>query len=340
MKITKVSRTTSAILVVSVFLPVPWPSVARPTDPSDDSSAVIAPIIVAALIGAGVVVAGGTVAWINDQSNDVQVQGNSVATATINPTHCGAITTDMCTAAGFSTALCSTTVNNGCGFSATVNFAEEPFFGADTLSPFARAFAKGVHFEEEEHAVFAESMVQIDNTTRAMRAGLSGASSLFPSGGHPDGTVLATISIDDFTVQVRNSSFKTSSWDINYVVTPEGASPVEVFRSSGVLNSDGTISDLTGNIPNSLLTPFLGPDGYWTIELTDFSDEVIIGFLDVGEELDVVMAADATMEVNDALLTKPIPTVSEWGVVVMVLVLLVAGTIVSAGVRKGRSAAA
>lgn len=37
---------------------------------------------------------------------------------------------------------------------------------------------------------------------------------------------------------------------------------------------------------------------------------------------------------------KDIPTVSEWGVVVMVLVLLVGGTIVSAGVRKGRSAAA
>ena len=37
---------------------------------------------------------------------------------------------------------------------------------------------------------------------------------------------------------------------------------------------------------------------------------------------------------------EPIPTVSEWGVVVMVLVLLVAGTIVFAGVRRGRSAAA
>lgn len=35
-----------------------------------------------------------------------------------------------------------------------------------------------------------------------------------------------------------------------------------------------------------------------------------------------------------------IPTVSEWGVVVMVLVLLVAGTIVFAGVRRRRTAAA
>ena len=44
-----------------------------------------------------------------------------------------------------------------------------------------------------------------------------------------------------------------------------------------------------------------------------------------------------TYEQNDS---HVIPTVSEWAVVVMVLVLLVAGTIVFAGVRKGRSAAA
>lgn len=65
--------------LVLLFAVVLNPSVVAEVD-SKDSEA-IAPAVVAALIGAGVVVVGGTVAFINDQSDDVQAHGVAVGTS-------------------------------------------------------------------------------------------------------------------------------------------------------------------------------------------------------------------------------------------------------------------
>lgn len=271
------------------------------TTPSEEESlAPLADVIVAALIAAGVVVVGGVVQWIYDNQDDVKVQGVSIVTSTAVPSHCGIDGKDTCADDGWSWASCSTDVINSCGEARTRNYAYEPVFGKDVLSPWIGGYAKLIHepYEPEEHKIFAESKVQIDNTvrTKATPAQVSPHS----SSSHPDGTVLGTIEIDDFKVQVRGSSAKTSSWDINFVATPKDSSPVQVFHSSGVLDSNGEILNLAGDIPRNQLTPSFNSDSLWTIEFTGYSDEVVLGFLNPGDSTEVEMHADATMELNDA----------------------------------------
>ena len=116
---------------------------------------------------------------------------------------------------------------------------------------------------------------------------------------------------------------------------------ITIFPGQTAATTAMNMVSAINNIPNAAGTTitFDPPSGIDITSTQNFDCRVCAGNNPCGPGDEIPPARMVEGQLWDKFISD-VPTLSEWSVVVMVLVLLVAGTIVFAGVRRGRTTAA
>lgn len=293
------------------------------------------PAETAAVAGVVIEVIGGLSSWLEKNSDDCAVAAMAAAWGK----DCS-MTKEECTDTGLYNAYCSAPAENACGYGRGSGRAYESvvgMWGGYEIDPYAKAWAKPLHNNQDAHGASAWGKAQVDGTSRAkseetppsrpggeqdLLADRSDASDrrsnvenrrartadAAAGGAYPEGAVVAVAFFDTLRLSANGGS-PVGSWiRAKFEVT-------ELFQWETFvqIEGDGTLTT-TGGIPASSFSVAFDPVAdRWNVALVDFRVEFAVDTLETAvsvDSIDVSVHLEVELVAGDANATafEPTPT--------------------------------